>query len=308
MLSLATTKAEINLIEVFVLIICIITSKTYISLLCLWSSCPYYYEENVFMKNLAIFLTAAVVFTSCSRRNLAYFNDVEQAVYTEEIANLAEIEIQPDDLLSIRVTSLNPESDVLFNVGELNTPRAGVDFGSFANNNPSTLTQGYLVDKQGFIDFPVLGRLEVQGMTTTEARNHLSTLLEEYLKEPLVSLRFLNFRVTVVGEVNRPTTFTIASERINVLEALGMAGDMTAFGKRENVLIIREEAGDRTLTRLDLSRRDVLQSPYFYLQQNDVVYVEPDRRKEVQASTNTRLLSVFVAAVSIVTLIVSRFN
>ena len=261
------------------------------------------------MKRLAIFLMMAIIsLASCSRRNLAYFSDVEEAIYTEEITNLTEVKIQQDDLLGIWVTSLNPESDILFNVGELNSPRAGVNFNTITDNNSSTLTQGYLVDKQGFIDFPVLGKLKVEGMTTTWAKENITARLEEYLKEPTVSLRFLNFRVTVVGEVNRPTTFTVSSERINVLEALGMAGDMTAFGKRENVLVIREEAGKRSLTRLNLNRKEVLQSPYFYLQQNDVVYVEPDRKKEVQANTNTRLLSVFVAAVSIITLIVTRFN
>lgn len=253
-------------------------------------------------------MVAIIALSACSRRNLAYFSDVEEAIYTEEITNLNEVRIQQDDLLGIRVTSLNPESDILFNVGELNAPRAGANFSSMGNNNSSTLTQGYLVDEQGFINFPVLGKLEVAGKTTAAVRENITNRLKEYLKEPMVSLRFLNFRVTVVGEVNRPITFAVSSERINVLEALGMAGDMTAFGKRDNVLVIREEAGTRSLTRLNLNSRAVLQSPYFYLQQNDVVYVEPDRTKEIQANTNTRLLSVFVAAVSIVTLIITRID
>lgn len=249
-----------------------------------------------------------VFMSSCARRNLAYFSDLEgEAIYTEEIANSVETRIQPDDQLSIRISSLNPESDALFNTGELNTPQAGINFNP-AVNSVGAIGQGYLVNKEGFIDFPVLGKLQVAGLTTAEAKALINAQLTEYLKDPTVNIRFLNFKVTVVGEVNRPTTFTVPSERINVLEALGMAGDMTAFGKRENVLVLREKAGVRSLTRLNLNSKDVLQSPYFYLQQNDVVYVEPDRKKEVQASTNTRLLSVFVAAVSIVTLILTRFN
>ncbi|MDX5438050.1 MAG: sugar transporter, partial [Pontibacter sp.] len=110
----------------------------------------------------------------------------------------------------------------------------------------------------------------------------------------------------VIGEVNRPATLAIPSERINILQALGMAGDMTAFGNRDNVLIIREESGTRNMVRLDLNSKNVLNSPYFYLQQNDVVYVEPNRIKEVQSSTDTRFLSIIVAVTSLATIVVAR--
>src|SRR5690606_2725158 len=124
--------------------------------------------------------------------------------------------------------------------------------------------------------------------------------LKEYVKDPIVNIRFLNFKVTVIGEVNNPATFTVATEKINVLEALGLAGDMTPYGKRENVLIIREKNGVRSATRFNLNEKDILSSPMYYLQQNDVVYVEPDKIKAVIASTNQRAFTIIGITTSVV--------
>ena len=245
-----------------------------------------------------IYLLTLLFLASCgSTRNLAYFSDLEdQAAYSEEIANISEPTIQPDDILNITVSSQNPEADALFNRGAL--PVAATTAGA----GP----EGYLVDKSGYVDFPVIGRVQLAGLSKEEAKLKIRTALEEYMRDPIVHIRFLNFRVTVIGEVNRPATLAIPSERINILQALGMAGDMTAFGNRDNVLIIREESGKRNMVRLDLNSKNVLNSPYFYLQQNDVVYVEPNKMKEVQASTNTRFLSIIVAATSLATILVAR--
>jgi polysaccharide biosynthesis/export protein len=240
---------------------------------------------------IIVFLLVA----SCGpTRNLAYFSDLkEQTSYTEEITNAKVSRIQPNDLLNITVSSESPESDMQFNRGMLAV-------------NESKL-EGYLVNENGFIDFPVLGQIKLAGLTKQEAKDALSQALRQYLKDPVVSIRNMNFKVTVIGEVNRPSTFTVPAEKISILEALGMAGDMTPFGKRENVIVMREESGKRTMTRLDLNKKDVLSSPYFYLQQNDVVYVEPDKMKQIQASTNTRFLAIFTATVSLATLIITRF-
>ena len=148
--------------------------------------------------------------------------------------------------------------------------------------------------------------MQIGGLSKEEAKEKLVEQLEEYLKDPIVNIRYLNYRVTVIGEVNRPSTFTIPSEKINILEALGMAGDMTAYGKRENVLIIREEEGERTMTRVNLNNKELLNSPYFFLQQNDVVYVEPDRLKQVNASTNARTISIITAITSLAIVIATR--
>ncbi|AKD01939.1 polysaccharide biosynthesis/export family protein [Pontibacter korlensis] len=259
------------------------------------------------MKSNLIYLLLLSLIASCGpTRNLAYFSDLqEQAVYKEEVANTTESKIQPDDLLSVSVTSLNPEANAVFNRGII--PPAGIvtDFG-VGSRGANIHSEGYLVDQNGYIEYPVLGKVELGGLTKDEAKAKLAKALDEYLKDPIVTIRFLNYRVTVIGEVNRPSTFTIPSERINILEALGMAGDMTAFGRRENVLIIREENGVRSMTRVNLNNKEVLKSPYFYLQQNDVVYVEPDKMKQVQASTNTRTLSIITAVTSLAIVVASR--
>ena len=247
-----------------------------------------------------------ILFTSCNRRNLAYFSDMDgQATYTEKVSNATEPKIKPDDLLSITVTSMNPEANQLFNRGTI--PSAGTVTDFSTNYRPTDIrNEGYLVNQQGLIEFPVLGKVQVGGLTKEEAKEKLVEQLEEYLKDPIVSIRYLNYRVTVIGEVNRPSTFTIPSEKINILEALGMAGDMTAYGKRENVLIIREEEGERTMTRVNLNNKELLNSPHFYLQQNDVVYVEPDRLKQVNASTNTRTISIIASITSLAIVIATR--
>ncbi|WP_162425980.1 polysaccharide biosynthesis/export family protein [Pontibacter pudoricolor] len=245
--------------------------------------------------NLRIFLLAVLLaFSSCGpTRNLAYFSDLkEQTTYSEEIKNITVSKIQPNDLLSITVSSESPESDAQFNRGMLAA-------------NDSKL-EGYLVNEEGYVNFPVIGSVQLAGLTKQEAREKLTNELQQYLKAPVVSIRNMNFKVTVIGEVNRPSTFTVPAEKISILEALGMAGDMTPFGKRENVIVMREEAGTRTMARLNLNSKEVLNSPYFYLQQNDVVYVEPDKMKQVQASTNTKFLAIVTASVSLATIILSR--
>lgn len=260
------------------------------------------------MKVLSICLFGLCLFASCSVRNLAYLSDLEElAVYQEMIANHIEPKIQSDDLLSISVISLSAESNSLFNRGEM--PVLGVASSYSATNASSSIyKEGYLVDKEGYIDFPVVGRIKLAGLSKAEAKVRLTTQMENYLKEPIVNIRYLNYKITVVGEVNKPSTFIIPSEKINILEALGMAGDMTHFGKRENVLLIREVEGVRTVTRLNLNSKEVLSSPYFYLQSNDIVYVEPDRIKAVQASTNTRNLSIVSAVLSLASFVLIRLR
>ncbi|WP_242919274.1 polysaccharide biosynthesis/export family protein [Pontibacter liquoris] len=260
------------------------------------------------MKINLLYLLALVAFTSCSPRNLAYFSDMqEQATYEEKIVNGTEARIQPYDLLSISITSLNPEASALFNTGEVHPAAGSISNYSMATNTASSVArEGYLVDKEGNINFPILGKVQLAGLTRAQATEKFTDLLQAHLKAPIVNMRYLNYKVTVVGEVNRPSTFTIPAERINIIEALGMAGDMTAYGKRENVLVIREEAGTRKMIRLNLNNKNVLNSPYFYLQQNDVVYVEPSRAKELQASTRTYYLPVAVAVVSALSIVLSR--
>lgn len=238
-------------------------------------------------------LLLVFVLTSCYKRNLVYFSDLPQATdYNTKITNYVAPKIQPDDILSISVSSLNPESNVLFN--SILLPQAG-------NTNvvANKLNEGYLVDKEGFINFPVLGKVDLVGLTKEEATEKMTGLIKEQVKNPIVNIRFINFKVTVIGEVFKPATFTVPTEKINVLEALGLAGDMTAFARRENVLIIREKNGVRTTSRINLNNKDVLSSPYFYLQQNDIVYVEPNNKvKTADTSPGNRLIGIWAALIT----------
>jgi polysaccharide export outer membrane protein len=247
-----------------------------------------------------------VCLTSCSSsRNLVYFSDLtNNSEYKASIENNIEPEIQPNDILSIKVSSLNPESNTLFNNGTIQTPGTA----NIILNGDNALNEGYVVDQTGAINFPVLGKVQLAGLTREKAIDKMTTEIRKSVKSPIVSIRYLNFKVTVIGEVNKPSTFTVATERINILEALGLAGDMTPYGKRENVLLIREKNGVRSTTRLNLNNKEVLNSPYFYLQQNDVVYVEPDKIKQIQASTNTRDLTVASIAVSVLVAIIFNFQ
>lgn len=214
--------------------------------------------------------------SACSNRNLVYFSDLSTSAKNETpIQNYVQPKIQPDDLLSITVSSLNPESNVLFN--NVILPPTNSTSGIIA----SRVNEGYLVDKSGAINFPVIGKVTLAGLSKEQAIEKMTNEIKTHVKNPIVNIRFLNFKITVIGEVNAPATFTIDTEKINVLEALGLAGDMTAFGKRDNVLIIREKEGVRSTARINLNNKEVLNSPFFYLQQNDIVYVEPENKAKV---------------------------
>ncbi len=256
------------------------------------------------MKKLLLLLTLSSVL-SCSQRNLVYFSDIEpNSIYSVQVNASIEPRIQEDDLLSITVTSLNAESNMLFNAGVL-TPSG--ERGSAIISSP--INENYLVDKYGFINYPVVGQINLKGMTKLEALNKMTDLLNAYVQNPIINIRFMNFKVTVIGEVQRPATFVIPTEKITVLEALGLAGDMTAFGRRDNIMIIREKDGVRSTIRLNLNDKEVMSSPYFYLQQNDVIYVEPYKTKAIQSDNNPRTFAIIssVTSLLVVVLVNLRF-
>ncbi len=242
-----------------------------------------------------IYLVALISFSSCTKRNLVYFSDLPKSTdFSTPIKNYSAPKIQPDDILSVTVSSLNPESNVLFN--NVLLPATG-------NNNvvADKINEGYLVDKDGFINFPVIGKIGLGGLSKEQATEKMTDAIKEHVKNPIVNIRFLNFKVTVIGEVSSPATFTIPTEKITILEALGLAGDMTAYGKRENVLIIREKDGVRSTSRINLNNKDVLSSPYFYLQQNDIVYVEPENKVKVaDTAPGNRFIGLWGALISTV--------
>jgi polysaccharide export outer membrane protein len=240
-------------------------------------------------------------------RNLVYFSDLkENDSYRTKVNKETALQIQPDDLLAIRISSLNAESNALFNRGTLQTTATPTPAATLEQT--VAVADGYLVDQNGEVDFPVVGRVKLGGLTREQAVNKLTEAVNQYVKSPIVTVRLLNFKITVIGEVNRPSTFTVPTEHINVLEALGLAGDLTPYGRRENILLLREKDGVRTTTRLNLNSKVLLNSPYFYLQQNDLLYVEPDKIKEVQASTNQRAFSIAAIAASVLVALVFNFQ
>lgn len=256
------------------------------------------------MKKLFLLTILSISLFSCAKRNLVYFSDIyEDTEFSVPVQNSSEPRIQVDDLLSITVTSLNPESNMLFNVGVL---MPSGDRNNTIVNNP--INENYLVDKDGYINYPVIGLINLKGLTKQEAINKMSSLLNEYVKDPIINIRFMNFKVTVIGEVQTPNSFVIPTEKITILEALGLAGDMTAYGRRENVMIIREKDGIRTATRLNLNDKAILTSPYYYLQQNDVVYVEPYKTKSVQADSNPGKIAIITSAISLATIVILNFR
>lgn len=241
------------------------------------------------MKNNYILIASIVILLSgCAQRNLVYFSDLNaKSDFTTSVANDGMPRILQNDVLGITVNTTSPESNVLFAAAA--NPASGNGFFE---------KEGYRVNGDGNIKFPVLGNIKLEGLTIPEAQSAMETKLNQYVNNSVVNVKFLNFRITVIGEVNHPSTFLVPNEKINLLEALGLAGDMTAYGKRENVLIIRQVDGKRTMARVNLNNQNVLNSPYFHLQQNDVIYVEPDKTKALEISNGYRTMPLVVAMVS----------
>ncbi|TRX15885.1 polysaccharide export protein [Flavobacterium franklandianum] len=228
--------------------------------------------------------------TSCSSgAKITYLQNVD-AKPSEEKTLKYEPVLQPDDLLSIIVSSQNPESTIPFNLPLI---QGNYDIGK---NQIGIKT--YLIDNEGEIDFPVIGKVKLAGLVRSEANKKLKVLVSEYIKNPGINLRILNFKISVLGEVSRPGTFSIDTERITLLEALGKAGDLTIYGKRSDLLIIRENNGVKKYQRVDITKADFINSPFYYLSQNDVVVVNPNKTK-INASVVGPNTTVILSSISI---------
>ena len=234
--------------------------------------------------------------TSCaSTRRITYLQVEPGAVNDTVISSNFDVKIMPKDLLTISVSTSDPEASIPFN---LIIP-------SVQTNNTTNLLsqptlQNYLVSSRGEIVFPVLGILKIAGLTTQQASDMIVKRLKTYLKEtPIVTVRLVNYKISVIGEVNRPNVYTVDNEKVSILEAIAMAGDLTIYGKRDNVKIIREdEYAHRHIISLILNDANLIYSPYFYLIQNDIVYVEPNRAKRQSANIGSST-SLLVSATSI---------
>ena len=241
----------------------------------------------------------AVFFTACtSTKKIIYLQDVVP-LKQQEIEQKYEVIIHGDDLLAIMVNSRDPELALPFNM-----PMVSYQLGSNTGGQQRVL--GYLVDTNGNIDFPILGEIHVEGLTRMQLTELIKNKLIEgdLIKDPIVTVQFLNFKISVMGEVGRPGSFTISGDRITLLEALSMAGDLTIYGRRDRVGVIRENKGKRTILFHDLRSADIFNSPCYYLQQNDIVYVEPNKAKSGQSSINqNNSIGVWVSVISLLTTI-----
>lgn len=233
--------------------------------------------------------------SSCvSPKSIVYFQGDSTRYYSQEIKDTYIPKIQPSDILSIIVGSLNTEANEVFNTPNQFTT-ASTNYSNYGG--PRVQPLGYLVDRDGNIEIPLLGKLRIAGMRTDEAADTIRLKLQNYLKEPSVIVRNLNFKVSVLGEVKMPGVYVIPDEKITLPEVLSLAGDLTIYGSRNNVMIVREENGKREYARLDLTSRELFNSPYYYLHKNDLIYIEPVKARMLDTDSRIRTVPLIVTIV-----------
>lgn len=250
---------------------------------------------------LIIPILSLFIATSCvSSKNIIYFQDepLEQGELSSEPSQLT---YKTDDILTINVSALDPDT-----VAPFNLPAVSNNVDNITSARGAIQLQTYLVDYDGNIEFPVLGTLKVAGLTRTELTNLLVEKIKVMANEPIVNVRLVNFTVTILGEVSNPGTFTIQDERITLLEAIGLANDLTIYGKRKNVLLIREVDGKKKFANIDLTSVNTVNSHLYYLQQNDVIYVEQNKTK-MRQSTYNQNNGVIISAVGTLATIIAIF-
>ena len=235
----------------------------------------------------------SLFFSCASKKEIVYYQNIDGINTSQNIASY-EVKIQPDDLLMIIVSAEDPEIAMPFNLTTVSIPNAS----NLQSAMGQQTIQSYLVDRNGNIEFPVLGKLQVGGLTRTEVLQSLKDKIGVYIKNPIINLRIMNFKVSLQGEVNSPGTYSVASERVTLIEALSMAKDLTIYGKRKNILVIREINGVKSYNRVDITKADFINSPFYYLAQNDIIYVEPNNTK-VNAAAVGPNTSVIISAISI---------
>jgi len=258
--------------------------------------------------SILIFCSVALLSSCVSQRKLSYLRDVTAASadsINQTYQSLDENYITKGDLLSIFVNALDIEAVRAFNMPVANVLNLGSRQVS-ANAGGGSL-QGYWVDPDGNIDFPVLGKLHVEGMTTTQLRDTLTMLISQSVKDPIININFMNFFVTVLGEVKNPGRHSVGTQGMTIFEALGLAGDMTIYGKRNNVLVSREVDGKMEFARLNLNDQAIFASPYYHIRQNDVIYVEPNVARSISSQNIPFYMSVVTTLGSMATLIVSLY-
>jgi polysaccharide export outer membrane protein len=237
------------------------------------------------LKKPALYLLLFILAASCVPKKKIVYLQGNAGGGNASISNYEPV-IQPDDILYINVSSQNPEAVAAFNTQESSQNMAAMDLKQ----------RSYLVSKDGMIQYPVLGALKAAGLTRAEFTDMLRNRLQPYVNDAVVNLRFLNFKVTVLGEVTKPGRVDVASDRITLIEAIAQSGDLTLYGMRDNILIVRDNQGEKTFNRVDITAANFVNSPFYYLKQNDVVYVEPRRAKVDSTAIGgniTTIISIF---------------
>ncbi len=261
---------------------------------------PYLQFPLLALSFFLIFFSSSCINT----KKVVYFDNLQDTSFISRL-DAFDTPIQSNDILSIAISSLSPEASAIFNT----TNGSGT---STVNVSPTGSAQapGYLVSKEGYIQLPILGSIKAAGLTKLELKDYITKAIldKKLLIDPIVNVRLLNFKVTVLGEVLRPTVVTAPNEKISLLEALGLAGDLTIYGKRENVLLIRELNGKKQVRRIDLTSRNFFVSPYYYLQPNDIIYVEPTKAKISNASVTRQLLPTIFSGLSLIAVLIYRLK
>lgn len=262
------------------------------------------------LKNLAlIFGIAVFCLSSCiAPQSIIYFQDgteENKLMLAQEPIDMAHVPlIQPNDLLSIIVGSLSAEANEIFMSNQIALPNVSYPIAGGAGTRQQPI--GYLVDQDGNIEFPLIGKVNLLGLTTQMAADTIRHHLQNYLKEATVIVRIANFKVSILGEVGRPAVYVVPEEKITITELISLAGDLTIYGRRDNVLIIREENGERTYARVDLTSRNLFKSPYYYLHKNDVVYIEPVKARMTYTDRTMQVLPLVLSSISVIAIILTR--
>jgi polysaccharide biosynthesis/export protein len=261
-------------------------------------------------RTMHVLLCCIIIASSCgTNKKITYFKDVPDSLYLQA-KNMPSVPfrdpiIQPNDILQISILTLDPQANNVLT--EANTSSFAVQPGSSNIPAGATPVTGFLVDNTGSVELPVVGKIKVSGMTTAIARDSIHNKVAVYYKGTVVNVRLVNFNITVLGEVARPATYVVPNEKVSVLDAIGMAGDLTIYGKRENVLLIRDSAGIKQTIRFDLNASATLLSPYFYLRQGDVIYVEPGKSKIAASdAVRTRNITLLASGLSVLIILFSR--
>jgi len=262
--------------------------------------------KKTLLPNLFFCFIVGVLVTSCvNQKQIAYFQKSTNQRDTINVAEAYVPKIQPGDILSISVSSLNSMASSFFNpLSSSASDNASAAVSSGAPASTTGNTSGFLVDSAGTIELPLVGSIKIAGLSTSSARNVIKDRLKIYLKEPTVNVRFLNYKVSILGEVTRPSVYVIPNERITLPEALSMAGDLTIYAKRNNIMIVRDVNGKKEFGHINLTGRDLYTSPYYYLHANDVVYVEPNNAKRQQIEPVFKILPIILSVVSVLMVVV----